>query len=99
MLFKAVEGADSTKVSQRIDAKLGVRMGGKVEILEGVKAGDQVVTAGQARLLRGDALPVRIVDLTRATAPPKAGGPATSGSPSKAASSPSASSSGPRPAP
>ena len=99
LLFKVVEGADSTKVSQRLDAKLGVRMGGKVEILEGVKAGDQVVTAGQARLLRGDALPVRIVDLTRATAPPKAGGPATSGSPSKAASSPSASSSGPRPAP
>jgi membrane fusion protein (multidrug efflux system) len=46
-----------------------VRVGGKVEILEGVKAGDQVVTAGQARLLRGDAVAVRIVDLARTTAP------------------------------
>ena len=72
LLFKVVENAEGTKVSQRIDAKLGVRVGGKVEILEGLKAGDQVVTAGQSRLLRGDAVPVRIVDLTRATAPPKA---------------------------
>lgn len=72
LLFKVVENAEGVKVSQRMDAKLGVRVGGKVEILEGLKAGDQVVTAGQSRLLRGDALPVRIVDLTRATAPPKA---------------------------
>lgn len=72
LLFKVVENAEGVTVSQRIDAKLGVRVGGKVEILEGLKAGDQVVTAGQPRLLRGDAVPVRIVDLTRAAASPKA---------------------------
>lgn len=72
LLFKVVDGADGKKVSQRLEAKLGARLDGKVEVLEGLKAGDQVVTAGHGRLLRGDALPVRVVDLTRATAPPKA---------------------------
>ena len=96
LLFKVVDGAEGSKVAQRMDAKLGVRAGGKVEILEGVKVGDQVVTAGQTRLLRGDAVPVRIVDLARATAPSKAGG---SADPAKAASSGAAASSGPRPAP
>ena len=33
-----------------------------------MKAGDQVVTAGQARLVRGEAVPVRVVDLTRPAA-------------------------------
>ena len=45
----ADNGAGPAQVSQRIEAKLGVRLAGKVEILEGVKAGDLVVTAGQAR--------------------------------------------------
>jgi membrane fusion protein (multidrug efflux system) len=50
-------------VSRRIEARTGARMNGKVEILEGVKAGDQVVTAGQSRLLRSDGQVVKVVDI------------------------------------
>jgi membrane fusion protein (multidrug efflux system) len=89
-LFKIVDGADGKKVSQRLEAKIGIRMPGKVEILEGVKPGDALVTAGHARLLRGDAVPVRVIDLSKPAAgasrpgdgrgagggkPPGAGGP------------------------
>ena len=65
-LVKLVDGEGGGKVSQRIEAKIGMRMPGKAEILDGVAAGDLVVTAGQARLMRGDALPVRVIDLARA---------------------------------
>lgn len=74
-VFKAVDGPATgtadlarppAKVSQRVEAKLGVRQAGKVEILEGVAPGDLVVTAGHQRLLRGDALPLRVMDLARA---------------------------------
>jgi membrane fusion protein (multidrug efflux system) len=61
-LIKVVDGAQG-KVSQRLEARIGVRVPGKVEILNGVAEGDVVVTAGQGRLLRGDGLPVRVVDL------------------------------------
>ena len=60
-------------VSRKIEARTGTRMNGKVEILEGVKAGDQVVTAGQARLLRTDGQVVKVVDIGQ---PPAASGPA-----------------------
>jgi membrane fusion protein, multidrug efflux system len=63
-LFKVVDGPGGTKVAKRMEARIGHRVPGKVEVLEGVAAGDVVVIAGQARLLRGDALPVRVVDLT-----------------------------------
>ncbi len=61
-LIKVVDGA-SGRVSQRIEARLGLRVPGKVEILEGVAAGDIVVTAGQARLMRGDSIALRIVEV------------------------------------
>jgi len=65
LIFKVVDGADGKKVSQRLEAKIGLRLPGKVEILEGLKAGDSVVTAGHGRLLRGESVPVRVVDLSR----------------------------------
>ncbi|MBT9594355.1 MAG: efflux RND transporter periplasmic adaptor subunit [Vitreoscilla sp.] len=65
--------AGTGPVSRRIEARTGARMNGKVEILEGVKAGDQVVTAGQARLLRTDGQVVKVVDIGQ---PPAASGPA-----------------------
>lgn len=96
-LFKAVDGPSSgaadlarppAKVSQRLEAKLGVRQAGKVEILQGIAPGDLVVTAGHQRLLRGDATPLRIIDLAKAgEAAPKGGG---------AASKPDAGASAPR---
>ena len=64
-LIKVVDGAQG-KVSQRLEARIGARVPGKVEILNGVAEGDLVVTAGQGRLLRGDGLPVRVVDLADA---------------------------------
>jgi len=63
-LYKLVADGEN-KVAQRIEARIGSRVPGKVEVLEGLKAGDHVVIAGQARLGRGDAVPVRVVDLTR----------------------------------
>jgi membrane fusion protein (multidrug efflux system) len=58
-------GGGPTLVSKRIEAKLGVRQAGKVEILEGLAPGDLVVTAGQARVMRGDALPLRVIELDK----------------------------------
>jgi membrane fusion protein (multidrug efflux system) len=64
-LYKLVSDGGNKLLAQRIEARIGARVPGKVEILEGLKAGDQVVIAGQARLGRGDTVPVRVVDLTR----------------------------------
>ena len=56
-VFKVVDGPNG-KVAKRIEARIGLRLPGKVEVLEGLAAGDLVVTAGQARLGRGDAVPL-----------------------------------------
>ncbi|MBC7994804.1 MAG: efflux RND transporter periplasmic adaptor subunit, partial [Rhizobacter sp.] len=66
-LVKVVDGPKG-KVSQRLEARIGMRLPGKVEILEGLTAGDMVVTAGQTRLLRGESLPVRVVDVGKPAA-------------------------------
>ncbi|HVK33585.1 MAG TPA: efflux RND transporter periplasmic adaptor subunit [Burkholderiaceae bacterium] len=98
-LFKAVDGPATgaadlarppTKVSQRLEAKLGVRQAGKVEILEGVAPGDLVVTAGHQRLVRGDALPLRIVDLAKAGEAAPKGAPGGAAKPAAGASAPRA---------
>jgi membrane fusion protein, multidrug efflux system len=82
LVFKVVAGPDGQKVSQRLEAQVGLRLPGKVEILSGLVAGDQVVTAGHGRLLRADAVPLRVIDLSRvgqpAARPPAA---AASGTP------------------
>ncbi len=66
-LYKVADGPDG-KVSRRIEARIGLRLPGKVEILEGLAAGNLVVTAGQARLARGDAVPLKVVDISRPAA-------------------------------
>ena len=68
-VIKVVAGAAGGKVSQRIEARLGQRVKGKVELLSGVEEGDLVVLAGQSRLMRGDALPLRVVDISRPAGP------------------------------
>ena len=83
--------AGGSKVSQRIEARIGVRQAGKVEILEGLVPGDVVITAGQSRVMRADGLPLRIVDIERVGAgsggdgrgarPPSAGRPASAPGP------------------
>ncbi len=54
---------------------------GRVEILEGVQPGDVLVTAGHSRLLRGNNLPVRPIDLSRAAEAGGKAGPALPGAP------------------
>jgi membrane fusion protein (multidrug efflux system) len=76
LVFKVAEGEGGKKVSQRIEAKVGLRLPGKVEVLEGLKPGDQVVTAGHARLMRGDGQALRVIDLARAGTKPPAAAPA-----------------------
>ena len=79
LIFKLVNGPDGKPVSQRLEAKIGTRLPGKVEILEGLVAGDTVITAGHSRLLRGDAVPVRVVDLDKPAAARGPGGAASGG--------------------
>lgn len=78
-VYKVVAEADGRRVAQRVEARLGLRLPGKVELLDGVAAGDLVITAGQARLQRGDAQPVRVIDLARQGGA-GASGPARAGS-------------------
>ncbi len=73
----AANGAGPALVSQRLEARLGVRQAGRVEILEGLTAGDLIVTAGQARVMRGDALPLRVIDLDKPPAPRRPAGGAS----------------------
>lgn len=79
-VFKIEPDGKGGQQARRIEAKLGLRLEGKVELLEGVKAGDQVVTAGHGRL-RGEATPVRVIDLSNPGGSPRgAGGPARAAS-------------------
>ncbi len=66
-VVKVVAG-DKGLISQRLEARIGQRANGKVELLGGVAEGDTVVLAGQARLMRADGLPLRVVDLNRPAA-------------------------------
>jgi|APFre7841882590_1041340.scaffolds.fasta_scaffold03327_5 membrane fusion protein (multidrug efflux system) len=54
-VFKVADGK-----ATRAKVRPGVRREGKVEIVEGLAAGEQIVTAGQQRLVR-DGQPVRVV--------------------------------------
>ncbi len=80
-LIKVVDGPNGGKVSQRLEARIGMRMPGKVEILQGLAAGDVVVRAGQSRLLRPESLLLKVVDIDRPgagrTAPGKPAGTPT----------------------
>lgn len=79
VVFKVTDAPDGGKVAQRADVKIGMRVPGRVEIVDGVKAGDVLVIAGQARLMRGENLAVRVVDLNRPRGPGGPGGPGAAG--------------------
>jgi membrane fusion protein (multidrug efflux system) len=61
-LIKVIDGPQG-KASQRLEARIGMRIPGRVEILAGVVEGDTVVTAGQNRIPRGDGQPLRVIEL------------------------------------
>lgn len=71
VVWKVVEGK-----ALRAEVRTGQRRAGQVEILEGLRAGDTVVIAGQMRLSQ-DGAPVRIVNGPRSEAVP--GGAAIAG--------------------
>ena len=60
------------KVTRRVEARISQRGNGRVQLLDGVAEGDQVVLAGHSRLLRADGLPVRVIALTRTDPPVRA---------------------------
>ena len=71
-IIKLVAGGSGGQglLTQRVPAVIGQRANGKVELLAGVAEGDLIVLAGQARLMRADGLPVRVVDINRPAAVP-----------------------------
>lgn len=102
LVYKVVDGSTTgEKIAQRVEVKLGIRRPGRVEVLEGLAEGDQVVTAGQQRLQR-DGMAVRVIDTARANGrdggreggPPGAN-PATAASGPQSAAGPAAVSSAP----
>lgn len=69
-VVKLMPGQDGKGLmSERVEAKLGMRVPGKVELLGGVSVGDLVATAGQARLMRGGPQAVKLVDVDKPAAP------------------------------
>jgi membrane fusion protein (multidrug efflux system) len=74
-VFKVVDNA-----ARRVPVKIGVRRDAMVEVLQGLAAGDQVVTAGM-RLSR-DGQPVRVLN-AGAPAAPKPDAPAKADTPAK----------------
>lgn len=92
-VVKVVDAGDASgaaKKSQRLEARVGLRLPGKVEILDGLKPGDTVVTAGHGRLMRPEGLPVRVVDVGRAGAPARAPASAASAASGRSPSAPAA---------
>jgi membrane fusion protein (multidrug efflux system) len=64
-VIKVVDGADKdSKVSQRVEVRVGIRRPGKVEIVEGLGEGDTVVIAGQQRIQK-DGSALRVLDINR----------------------------------
>ncbi|MFS2035719.1 efflux RND transporter periplasmic adaptor subunit [Polaromonas sp. CT11-55] len=87
-VIKLLEGPnEQTRTTKRVEVKVGLRSPGKVEILEGLEAGDTVVAAGQQRVQRDGTL-VTVVDLARASnakaAAPAAGASAAAATPANA---------------
>jgi membrane fusion protein (multidrug efflux system) len=65
-------GEAGTKLAQRVEVKVGLRRPGRVEITDGLQAGDLIVTAGQQRIQK-DGMAVRVIELGQS------GGPARNG--------------------
>ncbi|HMS26157.1 MAG TPA: efflux RND transporter periplasmic adaptor subunit [Burkholderiaceae bacterium] len=67
-VIKLIDGTEKdSKITQRVEVKVGIRRPGKVEILEGLSEGDEVVTAGQQRVQK-DGTTVKVVELGKTAA-------------------------------
>lgn len=74
-------------VTQRVEVKLGQRLPGKVEIVDGLQLGDTVVVAGQQRVQR-DGTAVRVLEIANAPAVPSASAARTPSAPPKTQAKP-----------
>ena len=64
-VIKVVDGPDKdSKISERVEVKVGIRRPGRVEITEGLAEGDVIVIAGQQRIQK-DGSAVRVMQLGR----------------------------------
>ncbi len=78
-VIKLLDGVDKeTKTTQRVEVKVGIRKPGKVEILEGLVDGDEVVIAGQQRVQK-DGTAVKVVELGKPGGKPAVVAPSASG--------------------
>ncbi|PKO40313.1 MAG: efflux transporter periplasmic adaptor subunit [Betaproteobacteria bacterium HGW-Betaproteobacteria-3] len=64
-VLKLRRGDGDTLTTQRVEVKVGLRRPGHIEIVEGLQAGDTVVTAGHQRIQRDGTL-VRVANALRA---------------------------------
>ncbi|MBC7648010.1 MAG: efflux RND transporter periplasmic adaptor subunit [Vitreoscilla sp.] len=81
---------EKTRISQRVEVKVGLRRPGKVEILEGLEPTDTVVANGQQRVQK-DGMLVNLLDLSaRGGKPGESAGPPGAAAPAPAASAPAA---------
>ncbi len=87
-VYKLIDGKEpGTRVTQRTAVTLGARAPGLVEVVDGLAAGDLVITAGQQRIQR-DGTAVRVVVLGQPEGGNKGNGPGGKGAggPARAAS-------------
>ncbi|MES2191137.1 MAG: efflux RND transporter periplasmic adaptor subunit [Pseudomonadota bacterium] len=101
-VIKLLPGSSAqTRATKRVEVKVGLRRPGKVEILEGLEAGDMVVTTGQQRIQR-DGTMVTLADLSGGGRPAGAGAgggaAARASAPAAPAQAASALAAGPAPA-
>ena len=91
-VYKLVEGKEAgSRVAHRTPVKLGARVPGWVEVVEGLNLGDMVVSAGHQRIQR-DGTAVRVVELGQSA---RAAAPAASASASPASGDSAAPTDGP----
>lgn len=95
-VIRLAPGAEKgSYVASRIPVKVGIRRPGRVEIVEGLKEGDMVVTAGQQRV-QGEGMTVRVVDAGKpAGVAPQDGAPRPAASPQGPAAAAAAAASAP----
>lgn len=69
-VIKLMDSADKeVKKTQRVEVRVGIRRPGRVEILDGLNEGDEVVTAGQQRIQKDGTL-VKVLELGRPVVTP-----------------------------
>ena len=72
-MFAVDQTTEGAPTARRTQVTVGQRLGGKVEILEGLNEGDLVITRGTIRVRDGQALEIREAGENGTGATPPAG--------------------------